>query len=290
MGCHFHLYGTCPGAGCPWAHAWVPKRAGQGLPLTVPFSLRSSLRSSTSTAPLRPVPATGGLPTDSRGWSLPTKWAAPSWLGHQQVGSNVGKFPERAERHLVTCPCCVATHLVVGLMSESTTWAGAHSGDWRGSSSCSMHPQASAFVFKGNYTHTSQFLEWWVRRWQASCSPAILNVHFYSCYSRGKTAGGITEGGGSCFCSFPPSFSFSFPPSYSSSIPFSSFPRTTVAVITSAHISFAKTQLHGCNLNAKEPEKPLAAPLSFFFSEFLFVHFSLFSNFSVYKLFTYSEK
>lgn len=97
------------------------KRAGQGLPLTVPFSLRSSLRSSTSTAPLRPVPATGGLPTDSRGWSLPTKWAAPSWLGHQQVGSNVGKFPERAERHLVTCPCCVATHLVVGLMSESTT-------------------------------------------------------------------------------------------------------------------------------------------------------------------------
>lgn len=206
MGCRFHLYGTRPGAGCPWAHAWVPKRAGQGLPLTVPFSLRSSLRSNTSTAPLRPVPATGGLPTDSRGWSLPTKWAAPSWLGHQQVGSNVGKFPERAERHLVTCPCCVATHLVVGLMSESTTWAGAHSGDWRGSSSCSMHPQASAFVFKGNYTHTSQFLEWWVRRWQASCSPAILNVHFYSCYSRGKTAGGITEGGGSCFCSFPPSF------------------------------------------------------------------------------------
>ncbi|XP_026938903.1 uncharacterized protein [Sagmatias obliquidens] len=47
----------------------------------------------TSTTPLTPGPATDGLPTDPCGWNLLTEWKS-SWLGCQQVGSNIGQGPK----------------------------------------------------------------------------------------------------------------------------------------------------------------------------------------------------
>lgn len=79
----FHLYGTCPDAGLLWAHVWVLRRAGLGLPLYSPLYLRSSCCPST-VATLFPsqvvspqTPVATVFPPSGR----------PSWLGLQQVGS-----------------------------------------------------------------------------------------------------------------------------------------------------------------------------------------------------------